>query len=70
MDFSASDFINHGDDMTEKETIKPRPGICFSWEEYRKELPEIQGDEEIFKRIWENNEGLAYMYIWQLLLSF
>ena len=56
--------------MTENESIKPRPGICLSWEEYRKELPEIQGDEELFKRIWENNEALAYMYIWQLLLSF
>ena len=49
---------------------KIKPGICIPWEEKRKELPEIQGDEELFKRIWEDNEALAYMYIWQVLLSF
>jgi hypothetical protein len=56
--------------MTESKTNKPRPGICLTWEEVRKELPDIQGDEELFKRVWEDNEALAYMYIWQLLLSF
>ena len=56
--------------MTENKTNKPVPGICLSWEEIRKELPKINGDEELFKRIWEDNEALAYMYIWQLLLSF
>ncbi len=56
--------------MTEKNTNTPKPGICLSWEEVRKELPDINGDEELFKRIWENNEALGYMYIWQLLLSF
>lgn len=58
------------DSMTESKTNKPRPGICLTWEEVRKELPDIQGDEELFKRVWEDNEALAYMYIWQLLLSF
>ncbi|MBN1125580.1 MAG: hypothetical protein JXA82_11275 [Sedimentisphaerales bacterium] len=48
----------------------PKPGVCIEWEQKRKELPPIQGDEELFKRIWENNEALAYMYIWQVLLSF
>jgi hypothetical protein len=47
-----------------------KPGICIPWEQKRKELPKIQGDEELFKRIWEDNEALAYMYIWQVLLSF
>lgn len=56
--------------MTENETHKPVPGICLSWEEVRKDLPAIQGDEELFKRIWNDNEALAYMYIWQVLLSF
>ncbi len=49
---------------------KPVPGVCLSWEEVRKDLPSIQGDEELFKRIWNDNEALAYMYIWQVLLSF
>jgi hypothetical protein len=56
--------------MTENAKNKPAPGICLSWEEVRKELPNIQGDEELFKRIWNDNEALAYMYIWQVLLSF
>jgi len=56
--------------MTENNTNAPKPGTCLSWEEIRKELPAINGDEELFKRIWEDNDALGYMYIWQLLLSF
>ncbi len=58
------------DIMTENAKNKPAPGICLSWEEVRKELPNIQGDEALFQRIWNDNEALAYMYIWQVLLSF
>lgn len=50
--------------------LKVKPGICIPWEEKLKELPEISGDKELFQRIWEDNEALAYMYIWQCLLSF
>lgn len=56
--------------MTENKTNKSVPGICLSWKEVRKELSDINGDEALFKRIWEDNEALAYMYIWQLVLSF
>jgi hypothetical protein len=56
--------------MAENISNKPVPGICLSWDEVKKQLPEIKGDEELFKKIWEDNEGLAYMYIWQMLLSF
>ena len=56
--------------MTEKNKTAPKPGICLSCEEVKKDLPDINGDEELFKRIWEDNEALGYMYIWQLLLSF
>ncbi len=56
--------------MSEIKQPKIKPGVCIPWEEQRKELPNITGDEEIFKRIWEDNEALAYMYIWQVLLSF
>ena len=49
---------------------KAKPGVCLSWEEVRKDLPDIKGDEDLFKRIWENNEALGYMFIWQCLLSF
>ena len=36
---------------------KAEPGICIPWEEKLKELPQISGDEELFKRIWEDNES-------------
>ncbi len=49
---------------------KHRPGVCCSWEERVKELPPILGDEALLKKIWEDNEGLAYMYIWHVVLSF
>jgi hypothetical protein len=56
--------------MSEIKQPKIKPGVCIPWEEKRKELPNITGDEDLFKRIWEDNEALAYMYIWQVLLSF
>jgi len=56
--------------MSEIKEPKIKPGICIPWDEKRKELPNIQGDETLFQRVWEDNEALAYMYIWQVLLSF
>ncbi len=50
-------------------SIRP-PGTCIPWEEKRRELGEIKGDEELVKRIWENIDALGYTYIWQVLLSF
>ncbi len=47
-----------------------RPGVCTPWEERKKELPPIQGDEALFRRVWEENDSLAYTFIWQCLLSF
>lgn len=46
------------------------PGVCFAWEEKAKELPEITGDQELLRQIWNDLEALAHTYIWQLLLSF
>jgi hypothetical protein len=48
----------------------PRPGVCLPWEEKRKELPPVNGDPAIPERIWNDLEGLAYLYIWHVLLSF
>jgi hypothetical protein len=56
--------------MSEMQTPKIKPGTCIPWEDKLKELPKIQGDEALYKRIWEDNEAMAYMYIWQVLLSF
>ena len=47
-----------------------RPGVCFSWEQRVKELPEITGSPELIRKIWEDIDGFGNMYIWQLLLSF
>jgi len=53
----------------EKKTVRP-PNTCIPWEEKRKEFAEICGDEELVKKIWEDNDAFGYMYIWQVLLSF
>jgi len=47
-----------------------KPGVCIPWEEKRKELPAITGDEDIFREVWEKIDALGNMYIWQCLLSF
>ncbi|MEW6743209.1 MAG: uroporphyrinogen decarboxylase family protein [Planctomycetota bacterium] len=47
-----------------------KPGVCFPWEAKLKELPEIAGDKELLRRVWEAIDSLGNTYIWQLLLSF
>jgi hypothetical protein len=49
---------------------KVQPGVCFPWEEKVKELPPVPGDSVILRRVWDDIEGLAYLYIWHVLLSF
>ena len=56
--------------MTEPQQTNIPPGVCIPWEEKKKEFPPIQGDEQLVKRVWEENDALAYMYVWQVLLSF
>ena len=51
-------------------TKKPKPGVCIPWEEKLKELREISGDKELARKIWEDNDAFAYMYIWNVLLGF
>jgi hypothetical protein len=46
------------------------PGVCIPWQEKMKDLPEIKGDPEIVKRVWEDVDSLAYIYIWHCLESF
>jgi hypothetical protein len=40
------------------------------WEEKLKEIPEVLGDRDLAKRIWEEQEAFGNMFIWQMLLSF
>ena len=49
---------------------QPRPGVCYPWAEKVRELPPIKGDAGLTQKVWENTEGLAYLYIWHVLLSF
>jgi len=45
-------------------------GVCVPWVEKMTELPGISGDAALCKRIWEDVDALAYVYIWHLVLSF
>jgi hypothetical protein len=56
--------------MDERKAAKREPGVCIPWQEKMKELPEIKGDAELVRRVWEDTDALAYVYIWQCLESF
>jgi len=47
-----------------------KAGLCIPWEEKRKEIPSINGDEPLVKQIWEDVDSFGNMFIWQCLLSF
>ncbi|MEM2944886.1 MAG: uroporphyrinogen decarboxylase family protein [Thermoproteota archaeon] len=49
---------------------KLKPGVCIPWDEKRREIEAISGDEGLFRRVWEEIESLGYLFIWQVLLSF
>jgi uroporphyrinogen-III decarboxylase len=49
---------------------RPRPGVCFPFEEKLKDLAPINGDPKLVERVWNDCEGFAYLYIWHVLLSF
>lgn len=56
--------------MAEQKKTKRKPGVCVPWEEKVKELKEIRADKELVQKVWEDIDGLGYVYIWQCLLSF
>ena len=56
--------------MPDHQNEKRPPGACVPWEEKRQEIPKLTGDEQLVRRVWEDVDALAYMYIWQVLLSF
>ena len=56
--------------MAEFRETKVKPGACIPWEEKLKELPKIEGNAELVKKIHEDIDTLAYVYIWHCLLSF
>lgn len=56
--------------MSGRAQPRVRPGVCLPWEEKVKELPELTGDRDLARRVWEGVDGLGNMFIWQCLLSF
>jgi len=50
-------------------SIRP-PKVVIPWEEKRKELPELPGDEALVKRVWEQTDSLGYLYVYFCLLAF
>jgi len=54
----------------EKTETKKKPGVCIPWEEKLRELPQICGDEQLMRQVWEDVDSLAYLYIWHCLVSF
>ncbi len=49
--------------------LRVKPGVCVPWERKLQELPPISGDPELCRRIWEDVESFAYLYIWHTLLG-
>ncbi|MFA7692496.1 MAG: uroporphyrinogen decarboxylase family protein [Candidatus Hydrogenedentales bacterium] len=51
-------------------TPDPRAGVCSPWEAYSAEKGSLPGDADLAQRIWQEVDGLGYLFIWHCLLSF
>jgi hypothetical protein len=51
-------------------SVNRPPGVCIPWEEKKAELPPIQGDAGIVKRIWEEIDTFGFTFIMHCLVSF
>ena len=49
---------------------RTQPGECYAWRKKRAEIGQIQGDEDLVRRVWQDIDGLGNTFIWQMLLSF
>jgi uroporphyrinogen-III decarboxylase len=47
-----------------------KPGVCLPWDQKVKQLPEITGNPDLLRQVWEQIDGMGNMFIWQMLLSF
>ncbi|NUQ63647.1 MAG: hypothetical protein HUU20_14315 [Pirellulales bacterium] len=48
--------------------VRRAPGVCLPWHE--QSIPQMGGDRDLCRRVWEGVDGMANMFIWQILLSF
>jgi hypothetical protein len=46
------------------------PGVAVPWDRAKANWPPVTGDEKLVADTWNQIEGLAYMYAWQMLESF
>jgi hypothetical protein len=46
------------------------PPACVPWDERANELPQISGDRDLVRRVWEDIDALGHTFIWHCLLSF
>lgn len=56
--------------MNDNQPTPLRPGVCIPWEERKQEYPQLLGDEELVKKVWEEIDTLGYLYIWFCLIAF
>lgn len=56
--------------MSEPERKPNDPGVCIPWQERVKEYEKILGDPEVVKKVWQETDTLAYLYIWACLIQF
>ncbi len=47
-----------------------QPGVCIPWEEKAAEIPNISGDADLVKAVWQATDALGHTYIWHCLESF
>ncbi len=47
-----------------------RPGVCLPWEGELARLPDLSGDKDLLRSVWERVDSFANSYIWQLFVSF
>jgi hypothetical protein len=50
--------------------LRRPPGSVVPWAKQRERIGPIPGDEALCRRIWEDVDAMAYMYVYQVLLSF
>jgi len=41
-----------------------KPGVCIPWDEKKKVLPSITGDEDQVRKIWEMIDAMGYFFLW------
>jgi len=50
--------------------VRRPPGVVTPWSEQREQLGSIPGNEALCHDVWSNVDSLAYMFVYQVLLSF